>query len=302
MHAMRKAVSVALASLVFAMAGVASARPLSVGDLVYTDGESIIYVDPVTGVREIIASPGNVNTVAAEPGGTVLANVGGILKRFYTSGMMKTILGTEDSPDIVDLARGKDGSIVYTDGDGVFLVDEVTGTSMMLRQPGDTRTVAISMSGIVYYNFKQYIRGVDPLTGASVGIKDGAGFRNVRDMTVGPMGMVFYTDGYSIFKVHPKTGKRVILLTPNDMNSVAFGGEKLAYNRDPYLREANAATWAKNAIPGGEGLNRVRDLSVVPVPEPSTALLLAIGIALLIAARRNLSWLQPEPTPEAARS
>ena len=137
--------------------------------------------------------------------------------------MMQTILGTEDSPEIIDLALGSDGAIVYTDGDGVFLVNEDETSSTMLRQPGDTRTVAISTSGIIYYNFKEYIRSVDPLTGASVGIKNGAGFRKVRDMDVGPMGMVFYTDGYSIFKVHPRTGVRTILLTPNDMNSLAFG-------------------------------------------------------------------------------
>jgi hypothetical protein len=171
----------------------------------------------------------------------------------------------------------------------------------MLRQPGDTRTVAISTSGIIYYNFKEYIRSVDPLTGASVGIQRGAGFREVRDMDVGPMGMVFYTDGYSIFKVHPRTGVRTILLTPNDMNSLAFGPEGLTYNRDSYLREANAITWKKTAIPGGNNMNRVRDLSVVPTPEPSSALLLAVGIALLIGARRKISWLQAPAVARAAQ-
>jgi hypothetical protein len=270
------------------------------GDIVYTDGVSIISVDPTTGERTTLVSPGNVNTVAAEPAGSILANTGSLLKRFFPNGAMHTILDTEDSPEIIDLSLGSEGSIAYTDGDGVFLVNQTTGTSMRLRQPGDTRTVAISMSGIVYYNFKQYIRGVDPLTGASVRVPDGAGFREVRDMDVGPEGMIFYTDGFSIFKVDPRTGKRVILLTPFDMNSVSVGLGVLAYNEDSLLREANA-TWRKNLIPGGEGLNRVRDLSIVPAPEPSSALLLAVGIALLIGARRKVSWLQPA-TPQAAGS
>ena len=54
MLAMRNAasLSVAVTGLLFAMAGAASALPLATGDVVYTDGESIISVDAVTGERQ----------------------------------------------------------------------------------------------------------------------------------------------------------------------------------------------------------------------------------------------------------
>ena len=45
-------------------------------------------------------------------------------------------------------------------------------------------------------------------------------------------------------------------------------------------------------VGGASGGDLASSGSIIVVPEPSTGLLLAVGIALLVGARRRLSWLR----------
>lgn len=279
------------------------------GDILVTDlsGDSIYRVDPSSGDRTLVSGPGvGAGPAFGGPGGIALGPANSIV---VTTAMTHEIAGF-DVGDVyrVDLATGDRTTLSST------FLGIGTGPSL-LRPVG----VAIDTDGhilVAEISDGERILKVDPLTGnrsllsgenVSTGSDVGTGFD-----FAGPYGLVLEADGSllvtdavlnAIFRVDTATGDRSFmsgggigsgppLQTPvglaADIDGTIFvpdQGANALYSIDPITGDRTLLSG--NGVGLGLDFTAPVFITVVPVPEPSTALLFITGILLLAVMRRR---------------
>lgn len=185
--------------------------------IVYTDGNAIYAVDPESGERSCVfdeRSP--ISSVATSPGQVYFGSGRelGLLKD-GSHQVVESDLGFE----IEDITVGNEDSVFATEGTAVYSAHPLI--AVPLRTPGRVRSLAADRAGVLFFDFFNRVRGVDPLTGARESISGGQGYAKIRDMAVQETGDVVYTDGRKVYQVDRRNGKRELLARIVDGGAVA---------------------------------------------------------------------------------
>ncbi len=273
------------------------------GDILVSDlyGESIFRVDPTTGDRTLVSGPGvgagpafgGAVGIALGPGNSLIVTTasthesagvsyGDVYRVDLATGDRTTLsssfLGIGTGPDMYEPAGvviGESGEVLVADfsnGGRILSIDALTGDRSLLS--GDQVGTGTHFSGpigmaleedgslLVSDGLLSAIFRVDPISGdrtlASGGaIGSGPELQSPVDVAVNPDGTIFATllDVSALYAIDPITGNRALL----SGDGVGLGPDFAA----PSF------------------------ITVVPVPEPSTALLFITGMLFLVAVRRR---------------
>ncbi len=270
------------------------------GDILVTDisDDSIFRVDPTTGDRTRVSGPGvgsgpafgGPAGIALGPGNSLIVtteaphefmgfNIGDVYRVDLTTGDRTTLsssfLGIGTGPDLfrpVSVVISANGQSLVTDFERILKIDPLTGNRSLLSGDqvgtgpdfGTPAGIALEGNGdllVADFDLDAIFR-VDPTTGDRVfasggGIGSGPELQSPLGVAVNADGTIFATDQETnaLYSINPITGDRIL-----------FSGTGVGLGPDfttPFF------------------------ITVVPVPEPSTAFLCITGMALLILARRR---------------
>lgn len=145
--------------------------------------------------------------------------------------------------------------------DGVVKVDRIDGSQELISQDAllsDPADVAVGANGDIYVvnNNQDGVVRIDPITGDHTLVSSGGWFHN-------PTGIEIEADGNLLVLSGPNAIDRIVRVDPTT-------GDQFLLATDGILND-----------PSG--------IAIVPIPEPSTALLLAFGLAGLAARRRGMA-------------
>lgn len=298
--------TVGTGSTLFAPTGLARADTLNLAAPIYvtdTLTDSLIRIDPTTGARTIVSSSFvgsglafvSPTSVTVQANGNLLVvdeSLSALIDVNATTGDRTVVAGCVDalcsseigagtsltSPHDLSIELGSGDSFVLSaDLDAIFRVDGVTGDRILLSSaiagsgPNfvNPRNLALDASGQILVSDSNVspaapgmIFRVDPLTGARTIVASdtvGAG----RDLEV-PVGLGIDQNGNIIvldfapgiiLSIDPTTGDRAIVSSSQQGTGLSFAGPS--------------------------------SIVVIPVPEPSTALLVVSGLAALGQRARN---------------
>ncbi len=271
------------------------------GDILVSDvlGDSIFRIDPNTGDRTRISGPGvgagpaffGPLGIAISPDNSLIVTtyathasvmgdpIGDVYRVDMTTGDRTTLsssfLGIGTGPELESpdgVAIDDDGQILVLDREGVVKIDPLTGNrSLVSGGAVGTGTqfnvpigIALEDNGdiLVSETGPGVIFRVDPITGDRTfatggGVGSGPDLLVAAGLAVNAEGLIFTTEAVTnaLYSIDPVTGNRTLL-------SGAGAGLGPDFTTPAFI-------------------------TVVPVPEPSTALLFMTGILLLIMARRR---------------
>jgi len=274
------------------------------GDILVSDvfGDSIFRVDPTTGDRTRISGPGvGAGPAFGGPGGIALSPGNSLI---VTTDATHEISGF-DVGDVyrVDLATG-DRTTLSSSFLGI-------GTGPDLFRPLGVVVDANGQILVTDFSDGQRILKINPLTGdrsflSGNNVGTGPDFEIPFGMALEGNGDLLVADFVldAIFRVDPTTGDRIFasgggigsgpeLQSPGGVAVNADGtifaqdqGANALYSIDPVTGDRTLLSG------GGVGLGpdfvAPALITVVPVPEPSTALLFVTGILFVVAMRRKV--------------
>ncbi len=270
------------------------------GDILVSDifGDSIFRVDPTTGDRTRVSGSGvGAGPAFGGPAGIALGpsnslivttvstyeiagfNVGDVYRVDLATGDRTTLsssfLGIGTGPDLfrpVSVVINANGQILVTDVDGILTIDPLTGNRSLLSNddvgtgPDFSTPLGMALEGngnILVADFDlDAIFRVNSTTGdrtfaSGGGIGSGPELQRPGGVAVNANGTIFATDqgANALYSINPITGDRALL--------------------------------SGAAVGLGPDFNTAVFITIVPVPEPSTALLFITGMLFVVMLRRR---------------
>jgi DNA-binding beta-propeller fold protein YncE len=301
-----------------------SAIPLAPGDLLVTDVagptgvDKIIRVDPVSGEQTVITSGGLLGSpvgIALDANGQILAinqeGSGGawIVRVDPATGSQTPVTSGGLFSRGIGLALDDSGNIFASDDAiGIIMVDPLTGSQSLLSS-GSFWGITFDNAGdlVATDNRSQALLRVDPTNGSQTLISSGGAFKDPLGVVTDLEGNIFVSDvnnpggGDSfIVRVDPVTGAQTTIFGPDSSYTAGLlaiddTGQIIAPNQHFTLGPPRVSGvlsidpdtgLAVTLSSGGEFFDAV-GVVIVPIPEPSTALLLALGLAGLAVQRRR---------------
>jgi len=275
----------ALVAALLLASGATRAVSLVPGDLVVADwaANAIFRMDPTSGAQTVISSGGSIVEaldVAIGPGGDLfVANgeSGSNIVRIDPATGAQSVLTTG-----VTFPTG----LVFDAAGELLVADSFFGSSVAVG-------ITIDAAGdILITSVGGEIERVDPVTGSRTTIFTEGSGQSLFELVVDANGdLLVVDDGVdSILRVDPITGSHTVLSSGGNLSS-PFGlahdanGDLLVGDRSGKVLRVDPVTGAQTIIASGGGLTSAFGVAIVPVPEPTTALLLAAGLTTLAAAR-----------------
>jgi streptogramin lyase len=299
-------VRVGAIAVLFAVPLTANATSLRPGELVWftvpvlTSGvTTFVKVDPVTGAQQSIFSTDQLQQpfdLAIDAEGIIFVvdrSAGSVVRIDTESSSMTTLASGLDEPAAIRFDA--EGRLLITDPD-VIRIDPQSGTQTLLSVMSTTfRDIDVDPSGnILLADFAHSIVQLDPITGLLSTVSAGTSTDPFEPLgiAVDDNGSIFATDFAGNFnrvvRVDPGTGDRTLIAEGDgsdagnfslisldlDGNLVVASGSG---SGDIFFLEMDPTTGQQEEISSGGLLFGSGNFAIVPIPEPSTALLLAFG-------------------------
>jgi len=291
----------ALVAALLLASGATRAVSLVPGDLVVADwaANAIFRMDPTSGAQTVISSGGSIVEaldVAIGPGGDLFVANGesgsNIVRIDPATGAQSVLTTGVTFP--TGLVFDAAGELLVADSFfGVRRVDPITGSVTTVSGSSVAVGITIDAAGdILITSVGGEIERVDPVTGSRTTIFTEGSGQSLFELVVDANGdLLVVDDGVdSILRVDPITGSHTVLSSGGNLSS-PFGlahdanGDLLVGDRSGKVLRVDPVTGAQTIIASGGGLTSAFGVAIVPVPEPTTALLLAAGLTTLAAAR-----------------
>lgn len=306
----------------------ALAIPLRPNDLIIANGDLVSHVDPSTGLVTTLSTIEPLSSLSGvevdRSGGIFVVDsgvntgIGRVLRIDPITGASQTILAGGALRRPVDITLTPDGEILVLDAGhrSILSVDAITGDARTLASSASfgcfseiaasssTRAfVSSSASGV---GCSAQIASVDLSTGGVSSLPNpGPIFGDVSSIAVNSDGELFAIKlggGFFVVNVDSSTGATTLIAgnAGSGLLGMAVGLEGEVFLTeffDHAITAIDIGTGGRRIVAGNIGVGD--GIAVVPLPEPSTALMLGLGLPLLrlVARRDDISAAARGPGP-----